>query len=132
MRMTPAAVRLAWFVAVGSAAAAVHLAVVVLLVSGLGQLPLLANIVGWLVAFTVSFSGHWLLTFDKRAPWWRAARRFFTISMGGFLVNESMYAVLLRLSGWRYDVLLAIVLVAVAVLTYLLSSRWAFLGTPPR
>jgi putative flippase GtrA len=130
--MTPATVRLAWFIAVGCAAAAVHLAVVVLLVSGLGQLPLLANIVGWLVAFTVSFSGHWLLTFDKRAPWWRAARRFFTISMGGFLVNESLYAVLLRLSGWRYDVLLGIVLVAVAVVTYLLSSRWAFLGTEPR
>lgn len=130
--MTPATVRLAWFVAVGCAAAAVHLAVVVLLVSGLGQLPLLANIVGWLIAFTVSFSGHWLLTFDKRAPWWRAARRFFTISMGGFLVNESMYAVLLRLSGWRYDVLLAIVLLVVAVITYLLSSRWAFLGTAPR
>lgn len=127
--MKAATVRLAWFIAVGCAAAVVHLAVVVLLVSGLGQWPLLANVLGWLVAFTVSFTGHWLLTFDKRAPWWRAVRRFFTISLGGFLINESMYAVLLRLSGWRYDILLAIVLATVAVITYLLSSRWAFLDT---
>lgn len=125
--------RVAWFIAVGCAAAAVHLAVVVLLVSGLGQLPLAANVAGWLVAFTVSFSGHWLLTFSHRAaPWWRAIRRFFAISLAGFLVNEVTYAILLRLSGWRYDVLLAIVLVAVAVVTYLLSSRWAFLGSGPR
>jgi len=124
--------RLAWFVAVGCAAAAVHLAVVVVLVSGLGQWPLVANVGGWMVAFLVSFSGHWLLTFEQRAPWRRAARRFFTISLAGFLVNETTYAILLRWSGWRYDVLLAIVLVAVAVLTYLLSSRWAFLSTAPR
>jgi putative flippase GtrA len=69
--------------------------------------------------------------FDRRAPWWHAVRRFFTISLGGFLINESMYAVLLRLSGWRYDILLAIVLATVAVITYLLSSRWAFLDTAP-
>jgi len=124
--------RLVWFIAVGCAAAAVHLAVVVVLVSGLGQWPLVANVGGWMVAFLVSFSGHWLLTFEQRAPWRRAARRFFTISLGGFLVNETTYAILLRWSGWRYDVLLAIVLVAVAVLTYLLSSRWAFLSTAPR
>ena len=34
------------------------------------------------------------------------------------------------LSGWRYDIVLAFVLVAVAFITYLLSSRWAFLGSP--
>jgi putative flippase GtrA len=125
--------RLGLFVAVGCAAAAVHLAVVVLLVSGLGQWPLLANVVGWLVAFVVSFSGHWLLTFAHRsAPWWRAARRFFAVSLAGFAVNETSYAVLLRWSPWRYDVLLALVLLGVAVVTYLLSSRWAFLGTAPR
>lgn len=124
--------RLAWFIAVGCAAAAVHFTVVVALVSGLGQLPLVANVGGWMVAFLVSFSGHWLLTFEQRAPWRRAVRRFFAISLAGFLVNETTYAVLLRWSGWRYDVLLAIVLVAVAVATYLASSRWAFLSMTPR
>ena len=121
--------RVASFVAVGCAAAAVHLGVVIALVSGLGQLPLAANIVGWLVAFVVSFTGHWLLTFRaQQAPLWRAARRFFSISAAGFAVNELAYALLLHWSALRYDVVLAIILLAVAVITYLLSSRWAFLG----
>lgn len=131
--MRKAAIRLAWFVGVGCAAALVHLGVVVVLVSRHGQLPLAANVVGWLAAFVVSFSGHWLLTFrSQQAPFWRAAPRFFAISMTGFAINETAYAALLRWSGLRYDLVLVLVLVGVAVITYLLSSRWAFLGSPQR
>ena len=122
-----------FFIAVGCAAAATHLGMVMLLVSQGGQAPLTANVLGWLVAFLVSFAGHWLLTFRSRqAPLWRAARRFFGVSLSGFAVNELAYAALLRWSGLRYDVTLAMVLVSVAVMTYLLSSRWAFLSNPSR
>jgi putative flippase GtrA len=123
--------RIAWFVFVGCMAAAVHLATVVTLVSGFGWRPLVANVVAWLLAFCVSFSGHWHLTFPRSgAPLVRAAMRFFMISLAGFLVNESMYAVLLHLTGTQwYAVVLFFVLLAVAVITYLLSSRWAFRGT---
>jgi putative flippase GtrA len=128
-----AARRLAWFFAVGCAAAVVHLATVVLLVGTLGWRPLVANVIGWLAAFVVSFGGHWQLTFQGRgAPVWRAARRFFGISAAGFAANEAAYAGLLQWSALRYDAGLAMVLVLVAVLTYLLSSRWAFLGSPAR
>ena len=123
-------VKLAWFVAVGCTAAAVHFGVVVGLVSGLGLQPLVANILGWLVAFVVSFLGQWQLTFRAHgAPWLRALRRFFVLSLTGFVINETAYAVLLRFTPFRYDVLLAIVLVGVAVMTYLLGSRWAFRGS---
>lgn len=119
--------RAAWFIAVGCSAAAVHFLVVVALVSGLGLRPLAANVVGWLIAFMVSFSGHWNLTFAASgAPMWRAASRFFLVSLAGFATNEAAYAILLRAGGVRYDVGLAIVLVGVAFMTYLLSSRWAF------
>lgn len=129
--MNGSARRLAWFVAVGCTAAAVHLGVVVVLVSGLGQLPLVANVVGWLIAFCFSFSGHWLLTFRAlQAPLWRAAARFFGVSLAGFAANELAYALLLHWTGLRYDLVLALVLVAVAVMTYLLSLRWAFQGRP--
>jgi putative flippase GtrA len=114
-------------VAIGCAAAAVHLGLVILLVEHAGAQPLTANVAGWLVAFTVSFTGHWRLTFGTRqAPWWQAARRFFGVSLAGFLANEATYAVLLHWSRLPYDLVLAIVLVAVAVMTYFLSSRWAF------
>lgn len=129
--MSETAHRVVRFIAVGCMAAAVHLAVVVLLVSGIGWPPLVANVVGWLVAFGFSLTGHRLLTFrSRRPPLWQAARRFFAVSAAGFCVNEVTYALLLRLSGWRYDIILAFVLVAVAFITYLVSSRWAFLGSP--
>ena len=125
-------VRLAWFVAVGCSAAAVHFGVVVMLVEWLGLPPLLANVGGWLVAFIVSFCGQWLLTFrGSGAPWRQALRRFFLISLGGFGTNEAAYALLLHFSALPYDVSLALVLVAVAFITYLLSSRWAFRDNRP-
>jgi len=122
--------RILLFVIVGSSAAFVHWATVVTLVRLLALPPLAANIGGWLVAFGVSFAGQSGLTFrDQGAPLAQAARRFFMLSFGGFMLNEAAYAVLLRWSPWRYDLLLALVLVGVAIVTYLLSRRWAFRGS---
>lgn len=122
--------RLAWFVAVGCTAAAVHFGVVVALVEGAALPPLVANVAGWLVAFIVSFCGQWLLTFrGSGAPWRQALGRFFLVSLLGFAANESAYAVLLHFSALPYELLLALVLVGVAVMTYLLSARWAFRGS---
>jgi putative flippase GtrA len=124
--------RVGWFIAVGCSAAAVHLGTVMALVSGTGWPPLAANVIGWLVAFCVSFGGHWHLTFPASgAPLLRAAGRFLLVSLTAFVANESLYALLLRLTTIRYDVLLFFVLLAVAVMTYLLSARWAFRGTGP-
>jgi putative flippase GtrA len=125
----PAAMRqVGWFIAVGCAAGAVHLGCVMLLVAAGGVPPLAANVGAWLVAFGVSFAGHHRLTFRRHgAPVGAAARRFFVVSAAGFAVNEAAYAVLLRWSGLRYDIGLALVLVAVAAATYWLGRHWAFL-----
>ena len=62
---------------------------------GAGRQP-----VGWLVAFAVSFIGHYRLTFrHSRIPWTIAIRRFFLVSAAGFLVNESAYAAAARHGG---------------------------------
>ena len=124
--------RLGWFVAVGAAAAAVHFGVVVLLVELGGWRPLLANPLGWLVAFGVSFVGHHRLTFaDSGARIGRAARRFFAISAAGFVVNEVAYAALLTHGALGYRLALGAVLVAVAAFTYATGRRWAFARTAP-
>lgn len=124
--MTPQR-RIVLFIAVGGAATAVHWSTVVALVRGLGLPPLAANVGGWMVAFGVSFAGQSMLTFrDQGAPPRQAAGRFLLLSLGGFTINEAAYAALLRWSPWRYDVLLAAVLLGVAVFTYLLSRHWAF------
>lgn len=125
--MIPSQRRILVFVAVGSAAALVHWFTVVALVHTVHAAPLAANVAGWAVAFCVSFAGQAGLTFrDQGAPLARAARRFLLVSLGGFAVNEASYALLLRFSRWRYDLLLALVLLGVAALTYLLSRHWAF------
>lgn len=125
--------RIGWFIFVGCAAAAVHLGSVHVLVSQFGWQPLVANVVAWLVAFCVSFTGHWHLTFPHSgAPMVRAIRRFFVIALTGFAINEALYAVLLDVAGAQwYLAILFFVLIAVAVMTWVLSSRWAFLGKDP-
>jgi putative flippase GtrA len=115
------------FIVVGTAAAATHWLVVVALVERLHLAPLVANVGGWLVAFGVSFGGHFLATFgDRMAPLLRALRRFVLVSAAGFIVNEIAYATLLHGTAWRYDIALAAVLIGVAIATYLLSRNWAF------
>lgn len=122
--------QLFWFMVVGGAAAATHLGVVMGLVETTGMAPLLANVLGWAVAFGVSFGGHYRLTFSgSGAALGPAARRFGLISFSGFVLNQAAYALALRLSRQNYALLLAVVLVGVAVLTYVFSRWWAFRHT---
>ena len=124
--------RTIFFVLVGSAAALTHFLTVVLIVERFALAPLKANVIGWLCAFGVSYGGHYFLTFaDHAAPVLRSAARFFLLSAAGFAINETSYAILLSVSALPYYFLLALILISVAVLTYLLSQRWAFRGTGP-
>lgn len=123
--------RIGWFLVVGSAAAAVHWGVVVGMVHAWGWRPLAANVIGWMVAFGVSFFGHHRLSFrDHRSALGISALRFFAVSAGGFLINETAYALLLKLGEQHFELMLAGVLAGVAVATYLLSRHWAFLRSP--
>ena len=120
------------FILVGSMAAITHLLTVILVVEWLAIAPLIANVVGWLCAFGISYAGHFHLTFSGHtAPVWQSARRFFVLSVTGFLVNESAYALLLHISQLPYYFLLGLILLAVAIFTYLLSRQWAFQGKVP-
>lgn len=116
-----------WFVLVGCMAAATHWLVAVGCVENLHVAPLVANLIGWLTAVTVSFAGHFRLTFRHQVgAIWPAAWRFFIVSALGFLVNESAYAFLLKNTAVSYEILLFCVLVAVAAFTFVLSRSWAF------
>lgn len=122
------------FIAVGTTAAAVHWGVVRLAVEALGLVPLVANVVGWMIAFVVSFSGHRYWTFaetsgrDTRESLWR----FGLVSLGGFVLNELSYAAVLSVGRLRYDLALGLVLVGLAVVTFVVSRCWAFRPADPR
>ena len=115
------------FAVVGAVASAVHFTVVVLLVRGADWTPPVANVAGFAVAFVVSFVGQWRWTFASGAPHWQhALPRYFLVSVAAFAVNAASYALLLRYAPLRFDVALALVLIAVAGATFVLSRAWAF------
>lgn len=119
---------LLWFGAVGASAAAVHFGVVLLAVQHLALAPLWANVLGFMLAFCVSFLGHHRLSFAaQQASRRQALPRFALVALLGFASNELMYALLLSL-GLEYRLALFLVLVAVAAMTWLLSRHWAFKG----
>ena len=99
----------------------------------LGLAPLAANVLGWMIAFGVSFSGHRHWTFaatsglDTAQSFWR----FGLVSLGGFVLNELSYAAVLHLGGLRYDLALGLVLVGLAVVTFAVSRAWAFRPAAP-
>jgi putative flippase GtrA len=120
--------KVAIFIAVGCAAALTHLAVAAVAVELLRLQPLAANIVGFCVAFFVSFAGHARWTFPlARERFVSARNRFFVVALTGFLINQAAYAEALHFFGPRYYLpLLAIVLAGVAISTFFLSKLWAF------
>jgi putative flippase GtrA len=120
--------QIAIFIAVGSAAAFTHLTVVAIVVEHLGVTPLAANVIGFCVAFLVSFAGHVRWTFPLSPERHSAARtRFFAVASTGFILNQAAYAEALHLFGSRFYLpALAAVLIGVAVATFLLSKLWAF------
>jgi putative flippase GtrA len=126
--MTSDMQRVPWFLIVGGSAAAVHLGVVALLVEQFSCKPTVANVAGFLIAFFVSFCGHYFLTFrDLQARLWRAVQRFFAIAVLGFVINQITYMTLLVWIDSRlYLAALVCVLVGVALLTFVLSKRWGF------
>ncbi len=120
--------QIAIFIAVGSTAALTHLTAVAIVVELFGLKPLAANVIGFCVAFLVSFGGHARFTFPLSPDRYAAARtRFFAVACTGFILNQAAYAEALHLFGPRYYLpALAVVLVGVAVATFLLSKLWAF------
>ena len=120
------------FIAVGASAAATHLLVVWTLVQGLHWPPLGANVAAFLLAFWVSYGGHFLLTFaDTGAAHRQALPRFFVVACSAFVVNELLYLAALRWLDWHYLISLLAVLVIVAVGTFVSSKLWAFAQPKP-
>lgn len=119
-----------WFLAVGGSAAAVHVGVVLLLVSHYQMPALAANVAGFLMAFCVSFLGHHRLTFaGGPAGMGESLPRFAAVAVLGFAGNELLYALLLAV-GVDYRLALVCVLALVAGMTWLLSRYWAFAAKP--
>lgn len=126
------------FIAVGGCAAAVHYMVVLLCVEYFQIAVLLANVVAFLLAFCVSFSGHAYFTFHPTAfnnttdailptqQFKKTLPRFFLVAVSAFVCNEMLLYFLIKHLNWPYQLALAGVLITVAGATYIVSKYWAF------
>ena len=114
-----------WFLAVGGSAALTHMGVFALTQTLVW--PELANALGFVVAFGVSFSGHRLLSFQDAGTTVRQSlARFAVTALAGFATNELVFVALLR--GLQLPALLALffALGVAAGQTFVLSRYWAF------
>lgn len=112
---------------IGLAALSVHLLTVMLLVRTWEIPPLGANVVGFLLAFQISYWGHYKWTFTAgQVSHKKASLRFFILAVSNFCLNEFMYASLLQATPLPYDVALFVVLIFISASTFILSKFWAF------
>ena len=119
-----------WFLFVGSAAALTHMAVF----AGVAplMLPELVNALGFCVAFVVSFVGHRRLSFqDADTSLWQSLRRFGATAIAGFVSNELMFMLLLRVFDVPQLGALFFALVFASGQTFVLSRFWAFRRAHP-
>ena len=114
-----------WFGLVGASAAGVHL-LVFEWARGF-MLPELANLVGFLTAFGVSFAGHrWLSFRGTSTGLQQSLLRFFVTAVAGFATNELCFMLALRVAHWPVWPSLVLALLLAAGQTFLLGRWWAF------
>lgn len=114
-----------WFLAVGTVAALTHMGVFALAQHAMW--PEVANALGFVIAFFVSFAGHrWLSFKDAGTTVATSFQRFGVTALAGFASNEIVFVVLLRGLGLAPLVALFLALVFAAGQTFVLSRFWAF------
>ncbi len=119
-----------WFLAVGATAAFVHFLILVICVQFFNIIPAWANVIAFSFAFLVSFIGHFSLTFSdstQRSSWFSNLIKWFTTSIGGFLLNQTLFMIGLNWFGNRlYVFIWFVVTLLVTVLSFALGKLWAF------
>lgn len=120
-----------WFGIVGLTAMTVHFLTVTKIFIPLLLPPFIANTGGFLLAFLVSFSGHYKLTFKEQTlkatkSWQKFLYKFFIVAIIGFGINQIIFNFLLNFTLWHLELCLVITLFSVAVITYIISKQWAF------
>lgn len=115
------------FGVVGVAALIVHWCLATFVI-WCGMPPLLGNLLGFIIAFGVSYFGHRHLTFSaSKSRHSQALPRFITVAIAGFGVNQIMFYLLLSYTSIHYAISLFLVLGSVAVMTFILGKTWVFI-----
>lgn len=116
---------LATFGAVGICATLAHVAIAWFAAGSLGSHYLIANLLGALAAFFVSFLGNALLTFRSARPLSQSAPRYVVVTLTSYVLASTIMAAVERLGlpGYAYA---ALVLCIVPPTNLALAKLWVF------
>lgn len=111
---------------VGVIATLVHMLIGATLIHS-GWPALAANPLSFLIAFAVSFMGHYGFSFsDQERNIRTSLKRFALVAYAGFVVNEALLAALIWTTGVPDIAALILSTGVVAIGTFSVSRNWAF------
>lgn len=111
---------------VGGLATLVHMLIGATLVDS-GWPALAANPLSFLIAFLVSFMGHYGFSFsDQEKDVHTSLKRFAFVACAGFAVNQMLLAVLILTAALPGIAALILSTSAAAIITFVASRNWAF------
>jgi putative flippase GtrA len=114
------------FALIGGIATFIHMVFVSIFIYKTSLPILTVNLIAFLLAFGISFSGNYYWTFRKTCRPDRAIRRFFLIATSAFFANSILLSVLLN-AGLLSPISSALTAaLIIPSFTYLASRLWAF------
>ncbi len=114
------------FGVVGVAATVAHYVIANFVNSAFGISIFWCNLIGFLCAFSVSYFGHYHLSFRSDAPHLKALPKFGFTALLGFLVNNAVLVVLVWGAGQERIWFIAIAMVFSAGTVFTVSKFWSF------
>jgi len=111
---------------VGLAATLTHTGILWALVEGYQMPATVATLLGFLIAFVVSYLGHYYVTFQSRRPHKRTLPGYALVAIGGASLHGLIFFVATDLIGWHYWIAFAITIILVPVIIFLMSKRMIF------
>ena len=124
--LAPTIFRVIRFGLVGVTATITHAVILWILVEGYFLPATQATVVGFLIAFFVSYFGHFYLTFQSNQAHQRALPRFALTAGVGAGLNWMVFFVAVDIFAWYYWFAFMIVIFTVPFVVYFMSKHLAF------
>ena len=112
------------FGAVGSTATLAHALIFISTLRLLGWPEQISNLAAFIIALTLSWSGHYFWTFKTGG--WQTMPRFVAVALAGYLLNALFVFIIITKLGWPDFYVLPLMLLITPIMTFLLARYWAF------
>jgi len=116
---------------IGICSAVTHISIYLVLGRPDALNPLIANLIGFIFAFVVSFTGHRYWTFNTQTTnsgihWFQYMPRFITTTLLGLGLNTLIVYLIVFKLGMAYGYAVPFMLTIVPVVTFILNKLWVF------